>query len=80
MVTAVQRAQVVELLRYAAALETYAEGAHGSFLRSAAILLSAPADIEELARLACCYIGDGDGTSRSIQRKAATRIENGDWP
>jgi hypothetical protein len=79
-VTTIQRAQVVELLRCAARLETYAEGAHGNFLRSATIRLSAPWEIEELARLACCYIGDGDGTSRSIQLKAAARVENGDWP
>ena len=77
--TTTQRAQVVELLRCAAALEFYEEGAHGSFLRSAAIKLSAPWEIEELARLACCYVS-GDGTSRSIQLAAAARVESGSWP
>lgn len=73
-----QRAAVVELLRYAAALEFYEEGAHGNFLRSAAIKLSAPWQIEEFARLACCYVC-GDGTSRSVQRAAAARVANGSW-
>jgi hypothetical protein len=70
---------VVHLLRRAAALESYEEGAHGNFLRSAAIQLSAPWEIEELARLACCYVC-GDGTSRSIQLKAAARVESRQWP
>jgi hypothetical protein len=78
--TTAQRARVVELLRCAAALEIYAEGAHGNFLRSAAIKLSAPWEIEELARRACCYVCDGDGTSRSIQLAAATRLKNRSWP
>lgn len=78
--TAYQRDQVAALLRCAAALESYEEGAHGSFLRSAAIKLSAPAKIEEIARLACCYVCDGDGTSRSIQLRAAARVESGEWP
>jgi hypothetical protein len=69
---------VVELLRCAAALEFYEEGAHGNFLRSAAIKLSAPWEIEELARRACCYVC-GDGTSRTIQLGAAARVESGDW-
>ena len=77
--TTVQRARVVELLRCAAALESYEERAHGSFLRSAAIRLSAPAEIEEFARLACCYVC-GDGTSRSVQLAAAARVENRSWP
>jgi len=76
---ATQRAEVVELLRCAAALEFYEEGGYGSFLRSAAIKLSAPWEIEELARRACCYVY-GDGTSRSIQLAAAARVENGSWP
>lgn len=76
--TAVERAQVVHLLRCAAALEFYEEGAHGNFLRSAAIKLSAPWQIEELARQACCYIC-GDGTSRSIQLGAAALVERGHW-
>jgi len=76
--TTAQRARVVELLRYAAALEFYEEGAHGNFLRSAAIKLSAPWQIEELARRACGYVC-GDGTSRSIQLAAATRVESGNW-
>lgn len=77
--TAAQRVRVVELLRYAATLESYEETAYGSFLRSAAIRLSTPAEIEELARLACCYTC-GDGTSRSVQLAAATRVEDGCWP
>ena len=77
--TTVQRAKVVELLRCAAALEFYEEGAHGSFLRSAAIRISASWEIEELARRACCYVC-GDGTSRSIQLAAAARVENRSWP
>ena len=76
--TPVQRARVVELLRHAAALEAYEETAHGSFLRSAAVKLSVPWEIEELARRACCYVC-GDGTSRSIQLAAAARVENGSW-
>lgn len=76
--TTIQRASVVKLLRCAARLEFYEEGAHGNFIRSAAVKLSAPPDIEELARLACCYVS-GDGTSRSIQLAAAARIESGDW-
>jgi hypothetical protein len=71
---------VIHLLRRAAALESYEEGAHGNFLRSAAIQLSAPWEIEELARLACCYVCNGDGTSRSIQLKAAARVESRAWP
>ena len=74
-----QRIQVVELLCCAAALESYEEGAHGNFLRSAAIKLSVPWEIEDLARRACCYV-DGDGTSRSIQLKAAARVANRNWP
>lgn len=74
-----ERANVVYLLRRAAALESYEEGAHGNFLRSAAIQLSAPWEIEELARLACCYVC-GDGTSRSIQLGAAARVESRQWP
>lgn len=70
---------MVELLKCAASLEEYAEGAHGNFLRSAAIKLSAPWAIEDLARRACCFVL-GDGTSRSIQLAAAARVENGDWP
>jgi hypothetical protein len=54
--TAAQRAAVIELLRHAASLESYEEHAHGSFLRSAAIQLLVPAEIEELARRACCYV------------------------
>lgn len=77
--TEVQRERVVELLRCAAALESYEEGAHGNFLRSAAIKLSAPWEIEELARRACCYVC-GDGTSRSIQLAAAARVKNGGCP
>jgi len=77
--TTIQRERVVELLHRAAALESYEEGAHGSFLRSAAIQLKAPWEIEDLARRACCYVC-GDGTSRSIQLGAAARIENGEWP
>ena len=77
--TAVQRAKVAALLRCAAALEFYEEGAYGSFLRSAAIRLATPWEIEELARQACCYVC-GDGTSRSIQLAAAARVENGSWP
>ena len=73
-----QRARVVELLRHAAALEFYEEGAR-TFLRSAAIQLGAPWEIEELARRACCHVCDGDGTSRGIQLKAAERVERGDW-
>ena len=76
--TPAQRARVVELLRHAAALEAYEEKAHGSFLRSAAIQLAAPAAIEDLVRRACCYVC-GDGTSRSIQLAAAARVENGSW-
>lgn len=76
--TAVQRSCVVELLRHAATLEFYEEGGHGNFMRSAAIQLSASWQIEEFARLACCYVC-GDGTSRSIQLAAATRVESGDW-
>lgn len=76
--TAHECAQVVELLRCAAALEFYEEGAYGNFLRSAAIRLSAPWPIEELARRACCYVC-GDGTSRSIQLAAAARVERGKW-
>ena len=67
------------MLRCAAALEFYEEGAYGNFLRSAAIKLSAPWEIEKLARLACCYVC-GDGTSRSIQLAAAARVENRTWP
>lgn len=74
-----QRAQVVELLNKAASLETYHEQAHGSFLRSAALELQAPWEIESIARLACCYV-IGDGTSRSIQSLAAQRVEEGSWP
>lgn len=77
--TSTQREYVVTLLRRAAALESYEEGAHGNFLRSAAIQLSAPWEIEELARLACCYVS-GDGTSRSIQLGAAARVESRQWP
>jgi hypothetical protein len=79
VVTEVQRAKVVELLHCAAALESYEEGAYGNFLRSAAIKLSAPWEIVELARLACCYVC-GDGTSRSVQLAAAARVENRSWP
>jgi hypothetical protein len=79
VVTTAQRARVVELLRCAAALEFYEEGAYGNFLRSAAIKLSAPWEIEELARRACCYVC-GDGTSRSIQLAADARVENRSWP
>jgi hypothetical protein len=74
-----KRTKVVELLRYAAALESYEEGAYGNFLRSAAIRLSAPEEIEDLARQACCYVS-GDGTSRSVQLAAAACIANGSWP
>jgi len=74
-----QRASLVELLRRAATLEAYEEHAHGSFLRSAAIQLSALAEIEELARQACCYVS-GDGTSRSVLLVAAARVENKSWP
>lgn len=77
--TAVQRASVIALLRRAAALESYEENASGSFLRSAAIQLSAPAEIVELARQACCYVC-GDGTSRSVQLATAARVESGSWP
>lgn len=77
--TSRQREDVVALLRRAAALESYEEGAQGSFLRSAAIQLSAPWEIEELARRACCYV-IGDGTSRSIQLAAAARVESRIWP
>lgn len=77
--TDTQRAKVVELLRCAAALESYEEGANGNFLRSAAIKLAAPWEIEELARRACCYVC-GDGTSRSIQLGAAARVESRSWP
>jgi len=77
--TTVQRAHVIELLRCAASLEAYEESAHGSFLRSAAIRLSASAEIEDLARRACCYVC-GDGTSRSVQLAAAARVESGNWP
>jgi hypothetical protein len=77
--TTAQRAAVVELLRRAAALESYEGPAHGSFLRSAAIQLLAPAEIEEFARQACCYV-HGDGTSRSIQLAAAARVEDSSWP
>jgi hypothetical protein len=58
--TTAQRTSVVELLRRAAALESYEERAHGSFLRSAAIQLSTSAEIEELARLA---LGERDACS-----------------
>lgn len=78
VMTPAQRLKVVELLRCAAALEFYEEGAYGNFLRSAAIKLSAPWEIEELSRLACCYVF-GDGTSRTIQLRAAARVESGDW-
>ncbi len=74
--TTIQRASVVRLLRHAAALEFYEEGAYGSFLRSAATQLSAPVEIEKFARRACCYVC-GDGTSRSIQLVAATHVEKG---
>jgi len=77
-VTSAQRAKVVDLLRMAASLEFYEEGAYGNFLRSAAIKISAPWEIEELARRACCYVF-GDGTSRTIQLAAAARVENGSW-
>jgi hypothetical protein len=77
--TTAQRTSVVELLRRAATLESYEEHAQGSFLRSAAIQLSTPAEIEELARQACCYVY-GDGTSRSVQLAAATHVENRSWP
>lgn len=73
-----ERERVVELLRCAAALEFYEENAHGSFLRSAAIQLLTPPEIEEIARLACSYVC-GDGTSRSIQLNAAARVESGEW-
>ena len=76
--TSAQRAKVVDLLRMAASLEFYEEGAYGNFLRSAAIKISAPWEIEELARRACCYVF-GDGTSRTIQLAAAARVENGSW-
>jgi len=79
MIDAFQRESVIELLRCAAMLEFYEEGCHGSFLRSAALKLSAPWEIEDLARRACCYVC-GDGTSRSVQLAAAARIENGSWP
>lgn len=74
--TSSQRAAAVVLLRCAAALESYEEGAQGDFVRSAAIRLSAPWPIEELARRACCRVL-GDGTSRSIQLAAADLIERG---
>ncbi len=77
--TTAQRARVVELLRCAAALEFYEEDAHGNFLRSAAIKLAAPWEIEELARRACCYVCS-DGTSRAIQLAAAERVESRSWP
>jgi len=77
--TASQREDVVLLLRRAAALESYEEGAHGNFLRSAAIQLSVPWELEELTRLACCYVC-GDGTSRSIQLAAAARVASRQWP
>lgn len=77
--TEAQRFEVVHLLRRAAALESYEEGAHGNFLRSAAIQLKVSWEIEELARLACCYVY-GDGTSRSIQLRAAERVETRQWP
>lgn len=76
--TDIERDQVVDLLRHAASLESYEEGAHGNFLRSAAIQVSAPWEIEELARQACCYVCGG-GTSRSIQLAAAARVETGEW-
>jgi hypothetical protein len=75
--TTSQRVRVAELLRYAASLEAYEENAHGSFLRSAAIRLSATPEIEDLARRACYYVC-GDGTSRSIQLTAAARVASGD--
>lgn len=74
-----QRREVAYLLRRAAVLESYEEGGHGNFLRSAAIQLRVPWEIEELARLACCY-ASGDGTSRSNQLDAAERIESRQWP
>ncbi|HSX22430.1 MAG TPA: hypothetical protein VLE97_06595 [Gaiellaceae bacterium] len=74
-----QRVEVVYLLRRAAALESYEEGGYGNFLRSAAIQLKVSWKIEELARLACCYVS-GDGTSRSIQLGAAARVESRQWP
>lgn len=77
--TDAQRADVVELLRCAAALEFYKEGAPGNFLRSAAIKLSAPWEIEELARRACRCVC-GDGTSRAIQLAAAARVASRSWP
>ena len=67
------------LLRRAAALEVYEEGAHGSFLRSAAIQLSIPTEILEFARRACCYV-NSDGTSRSVHLAAAARVESRSWP
>jgi hypothetical protein len=78
-VTRPQRTLVVQLLRHAAALEYYTEGTDGNFLHSAAIQLSAHAEIVELARRACCFTC-GDGTSRSIQLTAAARVERGEWP
>lgn len=78
-VTKLQRMQVVELLRCAAALESCEKTARGSFPRSAVIQLSAPAEIEDFARLACCYVC-GDGTSLSVQLAAAAHVESGDWP
>lgn len=69
-----KQAQLVELLKCAASLETYEENAYGSFLRSAAIHLQAPPDVEEAARVACAFVC-GDGTSRSIFLKAASREE-----
>ena len=74
-----QRREVVYLLRRAAALEHYEEEGYGNFLRSAANQLKSPWEIEELARLACCYV-IGDGTSRSIQLGAAACVESRQWP
>jgi hypothetical protein len=77
--TEAQRQDVVMLLRRAASLECYEEGAQGNFLRSAAIQLRVAWEIEELARLACCY-AQSDGTSRGNQLAAAARVESREWP
>lgn len=70
-----------KLLRCAASLEAYEDGSRGSlsFLRSAALRISAPAEIVEFAEMACRY-ACGNGTSRSVQLAAAARVENGIWP
>ena len=79
--TAVQRAKVAALLRCAAALEFYEEGAYGSFLRSAAIRLATAwrSRSSRGRRAATCV--EMERLDRSSSRlRLASRMEAGHEP